>query len=87
MLAEIHDETRLVVDALIDEVDLSYIALGQEVKITSDSFIGRELPGRVSRIAPMIKKTNDSRVCEIEVDLLENPDKIAHIGAQRPRYT
>ncbi|MBI9105326.1 MAG: efflux RND transporter periplasmic adaptor subunit [Spirochaetales bacterium] len=86
MLAEIHDETQLVVDALVDEVDLSYIAVGQEVKITSDSFIGKELSGRVSRIAPMIKKINDSRVCEIEVDLLENPDKAARIGASASIY-
>jgi RND family efflux transporter MFP subunit len=86
MLAEIHDETQLVVDALIDEVDLSYIALGQKVKITSDSFIGTDLPGRVSKIAPMIKKINDSRVCEIEVNLLENPDKAARIGASASIY-
>lgn len=86
MLAEIHDETRLVVDALIDEVDLSYIALEQEVKITSDSFIGSDLPGRVSKIAPMIKKISDSRVCEIEVDLLENPDRMARIGASASIY-
>jgi len=86
MLAEIHDETQLVVDALIDEVDLSYIKIGQEVKITSDSFIGTDLPGRVSRIAPMIKKQNDSRVCEIEVDLIENPDKAARIGASASIY-
>ena len=86
MLAEIHDETSLIVDALIDEVDLSYIALGQEVKIKSDSFIGTDLPGRVSYIAPMIKKVSDSRGCEIKVDLLENPDKIARIGASSSIY-
>ena len=81
MMAEIYNEDQLVIEAMIDEVDLSYIRTGQDVKITSDSFIGTELPGRVSRIAPIIRKVGDSRVCEIEVDLLDNPDKIARIGA------
>ena len=81
MLAEIYDENQLIVEAQIDEVDLSYIKVGQEVKITSDSFIGTELKGRVSKVAPIIRKVGDSRVCSIEVDILENPDKVARIGA------
>ncbi|HAK45629.1 MAG TPA: hypothetical protein DCO79_06880, partial [Spirochaeta sp.] len=81
LMAEIHDEEQLIIEAMIDEVDLSYIKIGQEVKITSDSFIGTELNGRVARIAPIIRKVGDSRVCAIEVDLLENPGKVAKIGA------
>ena len=81
MMAEIYNEDQIIVEAMIDEVDLSYIKTEQEVKITSDSFIGTELPGKVSRIAPIIRKVGDTRVCEIEVDLLENPDRIARIGA------
>ena len=81
LMAEIHDEDNLTVEALIDEVDLSYIKEGQEVKITSDSFIGTELEGRVSRIAPIIRKVGDTRVCAIEVDILANPEKAARIGA------
>ena len=86
MLAEIHDKQNLVVEAYIDEVDLSYIRTGQEVKITSDSFIGKELPGRVSKIAPVITRVDDSRVCAIEVDITENPDDIARIGASASIY-
>ena len=81
LMAEIHDEDHLIVEALIDEVDLSYIKTNQEVKIISDSFIGTELTGRVSKIAPIIRKVGDSRVCAIEVDIIENPDKVARIGA------
>ena len=33
LMAEIHDEDHLIVEALIDEVDLSYIKTNQEVKI------------------------------------------------------
>lgn len=81
LIASVHNTNALQVSANIDEVDLSYIALGQAVKIESDSFIGKELKGRVTYIAPIIQKIGDSRVCSIKVDILENPDKIARIGA------
>jgi RND family efflux transporter MFP subunit len=80
-IASVHNSEALQVSANIDEVDLSYISLGQDVKIESDSFIGTELKGKVSYIAPVIQKIGDSRVCSIEVDILENPDKVARIGA------
>lgn len=81
LIASVHNTNALQVSSNIDEVDLSYIALGQAVKIESDSFIGKELKGRVTYIAPIIQKIGDSRVCSIKVDILENPDKIARIGA------
>ncbi len=81
VFAVIHDLNLLVVKALVDEVDLSYIRTGQDVTVTSDSFIGSEIKGRVSRIAPIIKNIDNTRVCEVEVELLENPDNIARIGA------
>lgn len=81
LMAEIHDEQQLIVEAMIDEVDLSYIKTGQDVKITSDSFIGTELYGVVSKIAPVIRKIGDSRVCAIEIDIIANPDGVARIGA------
>ena len=81
LMAEIHDENQLIVEAMIDEVDLSYIKVGQDVKITSDSFIGTELYGVVSKIAPIIRKVGDTRVCAIEVDIVANPGNSARIGA------
>jgi RND family efflux transporter MFP subunit len=81
LLARIQNDRSLKVIVNVDEVDLSYVALGQRVVITSDSFIGRELPGVVSEIAPTIRKVGDSRVCAIEVEILENPGGIARIGA------
>lgn len=81
MVGSVHNSDALKVAANIDEVDLSYLEVGQDVKIESDSFIGTELKGRVSHIAPIIRKIGDSRVCEIEVDILENPDNVARIGA------
>ncbi len=81
LLARIQDTGALTVKANIDEVDLSYVSLGQPVTIKSDSFLDRELRGTVSEIAPTIVKAGDSRVCAIEVSILENPGGIARIGA------
>ncbi len=81
IVASVHNVNELEVISNIDEVDLSYIKVGQQVKIESDSFIGTELKGAVTKIAPIIRKIGDSRVCEIRVDVLDNPENIAKIGA------
>jgi len=81
VVASVHNAEQLEVISNIDEVDLSYIIENQEVNIESDSFIGTELKGRVTKIAPIIRKIGDSRVCEIRVDITDNPDSIAKIGA------
>ncbi|MBN2657775.1 MAG: efflux RND transporter periplasmic adaptor subunit [Spirochaetales bacterium] len=81
LIAAVHNSGSLKVAANIDEVDLSYLSVGQDVKIESDSFIGTELKGTVSYIAPVIQHVGDSRVCFIEVDIPENPDNVARIGA------
>ena len=77
----IHDLNNLEIITNIDEVDLSYLQPGQKSRIESDSFIGKELTGTVSKIAPIIKKIGDSRVCEIRLDLDADPEKIARAGA------
>ena len=81
IVASVHNTDSLEVIANIDEVDLSYISINQDVKIESDSFIGVNLEGRVNKIAPIIRKIGDSRVCEIRVDIMENSDDAAKIGA------
>jgi len=80
-IASIHNADNLEVIANIDEVDLSYLEKGQNVKIESDSFIGTELEGSVTKIAPIIRKIGDSRVCEIRVAILDNRENMAKIGA------
>lgn len=77
----IQDLNNLEIITFIDEVDLSYVQINQKAKIESDSFIGKELTGTVSKIAPIIKKIGDSRVCEIRLDLDSDPEGIARAGA------
>jgi len=77
----IHDLNNLEIITFIDEVDLSYLQIDQKAKIESDSFIGKELKGTISKIAPIIRKIGDSRVCEIRLDLDPDPEGIARAGA------
>ncbi len=79
--AVIHDLENLEIITFIDEVDLSYLTIGQKARIESDSFIGKELTGTISKIAPIIRKIGDSRVCEIWLDLDADPERIARAGA------
>jgi len=66
------DLSELYVSAPMDEVDAARIAVGQDVRVSVDSYPGREFPGRVSRVAPYVLDVEaQNRTVEIEVDLLE----------------
>lgn len=80
-VAAVYDANNLEIITSIDEVDLSWVHVGQRARITSDSFIGSELTGEVVRIAPVIQRIGDSRVCEIAIKILADEKKIARIGA------
>jgi HlyD family secretion protein len=80
-IATVHNPSALEVTVDIDEVDLSYIQVGQEARIESDSFIGKEIYGRVAKIAPIIRREGDTRVCEVRIDVTRDPEKLARIGA------
>ncbi len=84
-VAVIYNQDALEISANIDEVDIGYLEVGQEVRIESDAFINRTLAGKVSKIAPIIQRIGDSRVCEINVTL-EDPEKLAKIGASCSIY-
>ena len=85
MIATIFDPGQLVALVNIDEVDISYIQLGQNVRIESDAFINKSLNGNVSYIAPIIKRIGDSRICETKIRI-EDPQGIAKIGASCTIY-
>jgi RND family efflux transporter MFP subunit len=84
-IAVIYNQDALEITSNIDEVDIGYLTIGQDVRIESDAFINRSLKGKVSKIAPIIQRIGDSRVCEINVTLVD-PDKIAKIGASCSIY-
>jgi len=85
-VAEVHDIRTLEVTAQLDEVDLPYVRPGQKVKVEADSFIGTSLEAGITRIAPMIRKVGDSRVCEIRADILNDEKGLARVGASCSLY-
>jgi HlyD family secretion protein len=46
-------DSQFTIEADVDEADIGWIALGQEVRITFDAFPDREVAGRVLAIAPL----------------------------------
>jgi HlyD family secretion protein len=46
-------DSRFTIEADVDEADIGWILMGQEVKITLDAFPGQELAGRVLSVAPL----------------------------------
>jgi len=81
IVATIHDDKNLEIVTNIDEVDLSYLRIGQTAKIESDSFIGESIEGIIKTIAPIIRKVGDTRVCEISISITKDEKKLARIGA------
>lgn len=50
-VAQVTDQTAMTLDISVDELDLHYVALGQEVTIYVDALIGRSFPGTVTAIS------------------------------------
>ena len=64
------DPSSIYVSAPMDEVDSARIAPGQPARVTVDSHRGRELMGRVTRVAPYVLDfEQQNRTVEIEVEL------------------
>lgn len=59
------------------ERDYFRVRAGQRVTITTDAFPGKEFPGQVTRIAPMLQET--SRQARIEINV-PNPEELLKPG-------
>ena len=66
------DDSCLYVKAPMDEVDAPKIKAGQSVRITLDALPGKQLPGKVRRVAPYVSAVEkQARTVDIEVDFDE----------------
>lgn len=71
------DDTCLYVTAPIDEVDAAQVRTGLPVRITLDAFRGRQLEGKVSRIAPyVLDKEKQARTVDVEVQIAQVPKDV-----------
>lgn len=68
------DDSCLYVKAPMDEVDAPKIQAGQPVRVTLDALPGKQLPGKVRRVAPYVSAVEkQARTVDIEVDF-DNPE-------------
>jgi HlyD family secretion protein len=73
---DILDPRSIYVSAPMDEVDSGRIHPGQPVRVTFDSYPGREFAGHVRRIAPyVLDREEQNRTVEIEVEL-DRPEAV-----------
>ncbi len=69
---EVFDPFFLYVSAPLDEVDVGKVHAGQGVRITMDSYPGKAIAGRVTRVAPFVLDVREQdRTFEAEVEFLD----------------
>ncbi|MEX6500751.1 efflux RND transporter periplasmic adaptor subunit [Pseudomonas zhanjiangensis] len=72
------DDSCLYVEAPIDEVDASRVALGMPVRVSLDAFRERRFAGTVSRIAPFVRDLEkQARTVDVEVRFDAPPADVA----------
>ncbi len=77
-LATVADLKNLIIKAMVDEIDVNEVAVGQKVKITSDAFAA-EIIGEVSFIAPTGTKEGNINKYKTEIKI-NNKDNILRPG-------
>jgi HlyD family secretion protein len=68
------DIERVFVRGRVDEVDIGQVRLGQQARITTETFRDRVFEGRVTQISPIGVEKDNVTTFEVEVSI-ENPGK------------
>jgi len=76
-ICSVLDVSELTALIFVSERDYSRLLAGQAVSVSADAFPGRAFPGKVSRIAPLIRET--SREARVEVEM-HNPELVLKPG-------
>jgi HlyD family secretion protein len=76
------DLDRLEVDAMVDEVDIGKVRVGQKATFTVDSFPAREFPGKVVAIYPDAILLENVVYYDVVIEIQGNRDKVL-----RPQMT
>jgi HlyD family secretion protein len=70
------DTSKLFADVTVDEVDISQVKLGQQVKITVDAYPDEIFSGKVIYIAPEATTTSGLVVIEVKIELQKVDPKL-----------
>lgn len=73
-IMELPDLSSFQVQAWVQEVDVHRLEPGQTVVVTVDAVEGREIPGEVTRIAPLARTEGDDKLKVFDVDVLLTGD-------------
>jgi RND family efflux transporter MFP subunit len=76
------DLNRLEVDAMVDEVDIGKVRVGQKAMFTVDSFPARDFPGKVVAIYPDAILLENVVYYDVVIEIQGNEDKVL-----RPQMT
>jgi len=79
LLMEMADLNKVRVRALIDEIDIGKITVGQEVTLKVSAYREKKFVGRVSKIEPMSKIDQNVTTFPVLIDI-ENTDNLLLIG-------
>ncbi len=72
-IVQLGDVSRVLVDAAVDEADISQVSLGQKVKITLDALPDKEFEGRVRLIDPRGSTDQNVTTIRTRIEIL-NPE-------------
>ena len=79
LLMEMADLNKVRVRALIDEIDIGKISIGQEVTLRVSAYRDRKFTGVVSKVEPQAKEEQNVTTFPVLIDI-ENQDNLLLIG-------
>ncbi|MDP8200793.1 MAG: efflux RND transporter periplasmic adaptor subunit [Candidatus Tenebribacter burtonii] len=76
VILKLADLSRMIVNAKINEVDISKIEVGMKVNIQVDAYPYENFDGRITKTAAMAISYNNVKVFPIEIELIEVDEKL-----------
>ena len=76
-LAEVIDDNSIYIHAPVDEADIYKLRIGQEVKITIDSFPDTDFSGKIYEISPTVSEEKlEGRTVAIKISIDQHTEKL-----------
>lgn len=72
-IVQLSDVTEMFVECAVDEADISQVKLGQNVRVTVESYPGRPLKGKVTRINPSATTEQNVTAIRVRVQVEQRP--------------
>ena len=79
-LATIAEMTDLIFKGTVDEIDVGKLELGVEARLKIGALPGREVVGRLTRIAPQAKEEDGARLFQVEIELTRESEVVLRAG-------